>query len=159
MRKNPLPQWARGTIAVAGTGLAVYAVFKSVKALKGRKDIQATTTEAKAAEKAGIKASYTDSQYKAYADSIFNAWFQSTNIFDSVDEDKIYSVLRAMKNNLDWLNLVKAFGLRRQPIMFISFGMPDADLYGWLSEALSASEIAKANSILATNKITYKIVP
>ncbi len=106
--------------------------------------------------KQGQSLSYTLTSYVGFADSIYNAWFQNTNIFNSVDETKIFAVIGKMKNDLDVLQLIKSFGRRRSPVLFISLLTPNLTLPEWLNEALDTKEIDNVNTILAKNNIVYR---
>ena len=81
----------------------------------------------------------TQAQFNSYASALYSAmkgW--------GTDEEKIYNVFRQMNTRSDVLQLIKVFGVK------------DGDtLTEWLNDDLSASEIEKINTILATNDINY----
>ena len=86
------------------------------------------------------KQSYLDSQYTAYADVLFTAMDGF-----GTDEDAIFRVFTAMKNDLDIAKLINAYGLRK-----------DESLAEWLQGDLSSSDMAKLNKILSTKGIKYQ---
>lgn len=105
----------------------------------------------------GQRLTYTLASYTSLADAIYNAWFQNSNIFNSVDEKKILSVFAKMKNDLDVIQLIRAFGKRRAPILFISVLTEKVTLPEWLNIGLSTKEIQALNDILNNNNIVFQL--
>ena len=105
----------------------------------------------------GQTLTYTLASYTSFANAIYNAWFQNTNIFDSVDETKIYAVISQLRNDVDVIELIRAFGKRRAPILFVSLLTDNVTLPEWLNMGLSTKEIQKVNDILAKNNIVFKL--
>jgi hypothetical protein len=102
----------------------------------------------------GVKKTYDASNYTSYAQRLQSAmetwgWF-------GTDEDSIYDVFRAMRNDVDILELEKAFGKRAYTGDWDG-GILSADaptsLATWLSRELEDEEIAKINKILKYYKI------
>ena len=137
------------TAAVVG-GYLVY------KAIKNRQPSQGTAllNDEAAAKAKGQSLSYTQATYVNLANVIFNAWFQNFNIFNPVDEKQILSVMSKMKNDLDIIQLTRAFGKRRAPIPFGSFFVSDLSLGEWLREGLYENEIQAINNVLRAKGIT-----
>ena len=81
----------------------------------------------------------TQAQFNSYASALYSAMKGA-----GTDEEKIYNVFRQMQTRSDVLQLIKVFGVK------------DGDtLSEWLNDDLSASEIEKINTILASNDINY----
>lgn len=143
------PPWAKGVLIVAGTAVTVfvgYQIYKKIKSLKESKDAR---TDEKYFEKQGQTASYPLSNYKQFADAIYAA--RHGNNVLGTDEDSIYNIISKMKNDIDILNLINAFGMKRK-----SFSLEDANLGGYLTDELDAKELDKVNGILASNNIKYR---
>ena len=137
------------TAAIVG-GYLVY------KAIKNRQPSQGTAllNDEAAAKAKGQSLSYTQATYVNLANVIFNAWFQNFNIFNPVDEKQILSVMSKMKNDLDIIQLTRAFGKRRAPVPFGSFFVSDLSLGEWLREGLYENEIQAVNNVLRAKGIT-----
>ena len=79
--------------------------------------------------------------------------------FDGTDEEAIYTVMRQLKNNNDWIELNKAYGDRTyyDPTSFTYiFGKPINMVKG-LQLELDSNEKKKVNTILGLRGITYRI--
>ena len=61
-----------------------------------------------------------------------------------------------MKNDLDVLQLIRAFGKRRSPVNFASLLVPDVTLPEWLSIGLEANEIKAVNDVLGKKGISFQ---
>jgi len=156
---NQLPGWAKGVVVVAGTGAALFIGWQIYSAVKGRMahagdfaEKADVKDELGSLKTKGIKPSFSDSQYSAWANQLFTAMNGYTS-----DEAAVYRVFVNMKNNADVLKLIDAYGIRT-----LSSGNwnPAPDFKGTLSGALSeefdTKEIAALNDILAKRKITIK---
>jgi hypothetical protein len=143
-----LPSWAKGAVAVAviaGIGIIGFVIYKNFKP---------RTKEEKELDKdedtfisQGQKPSFPKSQYTAFADTI-----QQENLSWNTDEEKIYGIFKQMKNDLDIVMLIQAFGERR-PQFTINTGMA---LVPFLNEDLNRSEIGEINKILAAKNIKFR---
>lgn len=96
---------------------------------------------------AGQQPSYSESQFKQFADLL-----QSAMEGMGTDEEAIYSVMAKMYSDLDVLMLVKAFGIRWYKELF--FG-ENYTLVQWLNNELSTYGIDVINNILAGRGIKY----
>ena len=144
---NNLPQWSKGIIAVATIGAVGIIGFVIYKNFKPR------TKEEKELDKdedifisQGQKPSFPKSQYRAFADTI-----QQENLSFNTDEEKIYDIFKQMKNDLDIIMLIQAFGERRP-----QFTLNDVGLAPFLNEDLSKSEIGEINKILTAKNIKFR---
>ena len=99
------------------------------------------------------KLSYPLSQYDAWANKLEQAFFDwGTN------ETSIYEVFRNLKNNNDFLQLKKAFGIRQYTggiLPGILSGKLNLD--GFIEQELNSSEQKYINGILASKSITYRV--
>lgn len=101
------------------------------------------------------KLSYAPSQYIAWADKLEDAF----EYIWGTDEDAIYSVLRKLKTNNDWLELNRAFGMRNYRDLNsweFSWGK-DVNLLRWFQLELDTAEKNKCNAILKSKGIKYRI--
>lgn len=98
----------------------------------------------------GMKKTYSDAQYRIWADNIRNAMFDL-----GTNEATLYTVFRYLKNDLDFLALYASFGIRT----YYTFGIPNGDwnMSQWFEEELDSSEIAELNKILSAAGIKYRV--
>jgi len=99
-------------------------------------------------------ATYSDSQYAEMADAIQIAGFDT-----GTDEDSIYSTFRLLKNNTDYLKLLRAWGKPTRTVYEWGVGR-EMTLTQFLKWEMSTDEIAHINRILADTKyrrIKYRV--
>lgn len=144
------------TPEILQTGMILGGLFLVYRLLRpaGAKEQQQTTTAVKSdivkEENKGVQPSYNSANYKTMADKLYAAMNTS-----GTDENAIFSVFSQMKNTLDVLRLIEAYGTRQ----LYTFGIPTGgqqNLSQALSDELSDSDIAKINQILFTKGINYK---
>lgn len=144
------------TPEILQTGMILGGLFLVYRLLRpaGAKEQQQTATTVKSdivkEESKGEQQSYSNSNYKTLADKLYSAMNTS-----GTDEAAIYSVFEQMKNKIDVLKLVEAYGVRQ----LYQFGVPiggKQNLAQALSDELSSNEIAKVNQILFKKGINYK---
>ena len=126
-------------------GAALYfgsRLFKKDPLAESKKDEAVLKSE-------GQKASYLDSAYTGYADSIYAA--RSANAFFGTNEDQIYNVFKKMNNDLDVAKLITAFGKKR-----LSFSLDFANLGGFLNDELDKDELNIINTGLRGKNINYQ---
>ena len=103
-----------------------------------------------------IKLTYKPSQYVTWADKLEDAILGTT--FNNTDEDAIYKVMYYLKSNNDWLELNKAYGIRKWYNSNIPFHQgTNKNLLAALQADLDTDEKSKVNKILKSNGITYSI--
>lgn len=150
-----MPPWAKGVVAVgllAGGGYLIYYLIKNLKEglkslqdLKEKKQLQSDKEEL---INSGMKPTYQQTQYNKYADSLWSCLGGATE-----DEDCIRDVMRAMKNDVDVLTLIEAYGTR--DIGFWS--TKNLDLVSAIREYLYSSEVETyVNLPLRNNKVKYQ---
>lgn len=143
-----LPGWAKGFLVVAIVGGGGYLIYRLTK--KGPKSEEKKDT--KKLEAMGQKPSYLDSNYKQFADALYAARSANASfIWEGTNEKAIYAVFQKMKNDLDVVKLVEAFGTQR-----LSYSLQWANLGGFLQDELNAEELAVVNGILRNKKINYQ---
>lgn len=96
----------------------------------------------------GIKATYTTAQYNSMADDLYeamNGW--------GTDSNTIYATFKKLKNDVDFIKLDTAFGVREASDNL--FGMlEEEDLQGWILDDLSKTQIDKLNKQLKNQGIS-----
>lgn len=135
-------------------GLGGYVLIRSLKKSPEEKREDRIKKDEEAAAKTQTL-SYPLSSYQGFADKIFTGWSTNYNPFDRLNEEPIYEVFKAMKNDLDVLELIKAFGKRREPTAIIGL-LNNVALPEWLSIGMDTDEIDQVNSILASKGIKYR---
>jgi hypothetical protein len=139
----------------AAVALGVYKVLgKEIKdAIQKKKNIKLFEKE----QDPKVKLTYKPSQYITWADKMQDAF--QLNWFNATDEEAIYSILRKLKTNNDWLELMKSYGKRTyyDPTSASYIFGKDINLITALQLELDTAEKNKANTILKNNGIKYRI--
>jgi hypothetical protein len=132
---SDLPQWAKGIIAIAllgGVAVVSYMVYKKIKKEKDDKEQKRNiANEIEEAIKKGLKKSFADSQYVSKANQIYEG--MKYGIGD--DYGSVRDILKTMKNDLDVLSIMKAFGKRQAYVFGIPQGEPK-DLFTFVRAEL-----------------------
>lgn len=104
-----------------------------------------------------VKLTYKPTQYITWADKMQDAF--QMNWLNATDEEAIYSILRKLKSNNDWLELMKSYGRRTyyDPTSATYIFGKDINLLTALQLELDTAEKKKANTILKNNNIRYRI--
>ena len=121
-----LPPWAKGVVVVGGAlvvylvGSRVYrAVFPTEAQRKNRELEKNIDSEISKLQGNGKKASFSDSNYNTFANTIYN----SMRFAVGDDYGTVELTLKRMKNDLDVAKLIKAFGVKQDYF----FGLPTGD--------------------------------
>lgn len=136
-------------IIAGGVGFVIYKAGKGLSAsfkewLKGRDFNQELNQKSKAKAP-----TYTATQYKIYADNLFDAFVGS-----GTDESRIRTVFSAMKSDTDVLELIKAYGTRDGGAYWWD---PKMTLIEQIPYDLTDSEIATyVNAPLIANGVSYR---
>lgn len=161
-----LPSWAKGVVVVGGglilflVGKRVYkAVFPNEAERKNRQLFNDVGKEINNYQNAGLKASFVDSQYETFANTIYNSMrFASGDDYATVE-----LTMKRMKNNLDVAKLIKAFGKRQDYFFGIPTGDP-MDLFTYIQKELGNEylgltnyRVRNINSDWSKKGITYQI--
>lgn len=142
-------------LIITGVAIVGYLGYKYYRK-KNPTDESSLTADEKKAKAKGQALSYTLTSYQGLANTIFNSWYQTYNPFNSVDETVVLSVMSKMNNDLDVLQLIRAFGKRRAPVNFLSLLTPDVTLGEWLSIGLEPKELTVINELLAKKGISFQ---
>lgn len=152
--------WVKLGVYVAGGVAVAFGVKKVLDYFKPDRKREAgegkqIETELTQSEKTE-KASYPDSVYSGWASAIATAVFGGGS-----DEAAIFDIFRKLKNNTDYLKLVKAWGNPKRQVypdwfVFYSTGfkmtLPEVLRYD-----LETSEVKTINNILASKGIKYRV--
>ena len=152
--------WIKLGVYVAG-GVAIAFGVKKVldyfKPDKKREESEKKQVETELeTEQKKQKPSYPPSTYSGWSAAIATAVFGG-----GTDEAAIYDIFRKLKNNTDYLMLVKAWGSPKRQVypdwfVFYSTGfkmtLPEVLRYD-----MDSSEIRKINDILASKGIKYRV--
>lgn len=168
-----LPGWAKGLIVVGGAavvGFTGWKVYKGVQGLadkaKANKSIKDVAGDLKSMQDSGQQQSFPESQYAGYASQIetqfagcdFSAavpFFPGKDL--TYSGRALYNILDGFKNNVDFLKLVNAWGVRTYDACGLGTGdVKNVSLYGAVSDELSTDEIQIINDLLASKNISYK---
>jgi len=150
-----LPPIAKGIVVIGGGLIAYFTLNKLLK----KPDPQ--SGEPNAAGDAlnvlanqGVYPTYSDAQFEGFSNAIVSA------INDcGTDEDAIYNVMQAMKNNADVYRLIQVYGIRDYKGCFENFfSLVSRSLTATLSSELDAGEKREVNDILKSKGITYQFV-
>lgn len=161
-----LPSWAKGIVIVGGVGILAYAgiklarvIFPSEKKKNERELDKQVTDEIREAEKQGQKATYADSSYLQYANSIHNSMMYCVGD----DYGSVVTQAKKMMNDLDVAKLIKAYGTRQRYCFGIPTGGKD-DLFtairaelGQEFAGLTSYRLKQINSDWSKKGIKYKI--
>lgn len=148
-------------IGTAGVGYLTYRIIKKTKENSAKKKSKQEQEAEYRQFSSKEKVSYTATSYQNMAKRIFNAYEQNFGVynsfFDAVNEKEIYAVFGLLKNNLDYLEMRKAFGVKPLPTAFLGKLTDPVDLESWLTNALSTSERAQLNKIMKSKNIVIEI--
>jgi hypothetical protein len=118
-----LPAWAKGLVIVGGVaivglvGLKIgKAIFPSDKRKKERKQEEDLKDEIKDEENRGIKATFPESNYLGFANTIYD----SIRYCVGDDYSNVVNTCKKMQNNVDVAKLIMAYGSRQR----YCFGVP-----------------------------------
>jgi hypothetical protein len=123
---------------------------KTKGTIKGVARDISNNSEAGQLQQAGMQASYPAENYKGWAKEIFNALNPAGSV-----EQTVYRILGYMNNDVDFIKLDQAFGVREASDNW--FGLvEDKDLNGWILDEFSSEEVAKCNAILKSHGVTKR---
>ena len=121
-----LPPWAKGVVVVGGAlvvylvGSRVYrAVFPTETQRKNRELEKNIDSEISKLQGNGKKASFSDSNYNTFANTIYNSMRYAVGD----DYGTVEVTLKKMQNDLDVAKLIKAFDVKQDYF----FGIPAGD--------------------------------
>jgi len=136
-----LPGMVQFILIVVAFILVFVLVRKMIRKIDTIQKINAANAEADVFAQNGEKLSYPLSEYEDLADE-FYVCMDGMGTYN----DRAYNVIRALKNNLDFLQFKKAFGFR-----------DGYSLAQWVIGDFNDSRIRDMNNILKSNGIVYNI--
>lgn len=155
---SELPAWAKGVIAVGGLAVAVALGFtarniiRKISANKrGKGAISQADDYLREMAKKGIRPSYSDFQYKTWADTLHAAMNGV-----GTTTGQIGSIMSLMKNDADLAKLVQAFDVRTIKSGIVLVPDNQFNLVSALADELNTMEIDQINYALHKKGITYK---
>lgn len=154
-----LPTWAKGIVAIAvvgGVAVIGYNIYKKIK--KGEQQ-KGAKKELDAAEQARLELMKKGVAPSLDAFKISQIANQLHTAMDGLntDEPAIYRAFTNVKNDLDVINLNKAYGIRKLSSgSWNPVGNYEGTLGQSLSEELNPSEIKALNEMLAKKGIKYR---
>jgi len=172
-----LPTWAKGILAVGGAAVAFFVVKGILKRVKeqastqqARQTVADQKTEANELVRQGVKPTYSGSQYKAWADSIQKQFdgcdfapatlvFPPTAFWNSswsFSGSMVANIMLSLKNDLDFLMLSTAYGIRTHDQCGFFTGDFTGNFQQAVTDELDYSEIREINKYLKSKGITYK---
>ena len=140
---NSVPPMVRLGVTLVG---GFYA-FSKIKSLVGSGALVNASDLAKLKSQ-GVEPTYLESQYKGFADALYNAMYY---VPFGTNEGAIFSIFGKMKNDVDVLKTIQAFGTRRQEFTTGVHG-----LAWFIADELDKSDIAQINTLFASRGITYR---
>jgi hypothetical protein len=160
-----LPTWAKGVIAVAVTGTLVFVgykiytkTFKSDEEKEAEKrkenELKFQKKEEKKEQKK-VYPTYKESEYLAYADTIFNTF----NGCGAGAYPPVERALMAMKNDLDVAKLITAYGTRQRTCLGVDTKGKDGLLVSITDEwdEIYKSSRNRVNNDWANKNIKYRV--
>jgi hypothetical protein len=173
-----IPSWAKGIVVVGGIAIFYFAaksflsrIKESAEKNKAMETVNNQKEEEKQLQKLGLRASFPDSQYKAWADALQNQFdgcdislsdisivsviwksFTGTN-----SAKKLVAIISNFKNDLDYLKFSTAWGIRTyDQCGWWTGDVVNATLSKAVSDELNETEIGKINAILSKTNIKYR---
>lgn len=159
-----LPQWAQGVISVAVVGGLGFIGYKIYSAVKKAKELESATAENKESNleaqkliKKGVKPSLNPTQLASTVNGIKLAFLDYDPLIRS-HVQPFYREMVKVNNDLDMLNLIRAYGNQTIDFPFTRFTV--SDFTGNLTQSaknfLNNKEISAANNSLARRGIKYR---
>lgn len=119
--------------------------------VEGAKESIRNVSEEVALNNAGIKATYTESQYKTMAKALFDAMDGY-----GTDDPVIFSTFGKLKNDVDFVKLETAFGVREATDNLFGLMTPQ-DMSGWILDDLSEEQVTLLNRKLQQQGLTKRL--
>lgn len=161
-----LPQWAKGAVVVGSLAAVGFVGYKLYRQLFPSQDerqsqqfVNAVSGDIEKYRFQGLRQSYPDAQYAAFANSIY----ESMKYAAGDNYGSVVDTCKKMQNNLDVALLVDAFGLRQDYFFAIPTGKP-MDIFTFIKSELGNEwggltdyRVKQINTNWESKGITYKI--
>lgn len=129
-------------LVIAIVAFVVWRIYVKFTAYqKANASSVAQKAELKVLEEKGIKPSFAQYTYDSWAEKLYTAMKGA-----GTDEGMIFSVFKQLKNDVDFIRLDQAFGIRDTYTMRV-----------WLKDDLSSSDIQAINAGLKVKGLTKRI--
>lgn len=148
-----LPPAAKTAIVLGGVGVVAWLILKGGKP-SGQALADKASVELQELAKQGIYPTFSNTQAEAYAGELRSAFNDC-----GTDEDSVMSVMNAIQNQADIVQLVSVYGTRGYKGCFDSgnyFSDVNYNLAEAMTSELSSSYIAAINSGFAAKGISFK---
>ena len=146
-----LPPWAKGVATLAILGGVAYGVYKIYDTIGDIQNARKLGQSEKKYADMGQKKNYTPSQYQSIADTFEKSSGDTWNPFDLGNEDALWKLAKAIKSDLDFIEIEKAFGERYGRL---DFSFTKIRLVPYVNYMYDPDEVNTANDILKQNKVT-----
>lgn len=166
-----LPGWAKGVVFIGGIGVVyifssqiIKKIKKDAEQRKAMEDIVTQKGELKNLLGTGMRLSYPISQYTAWANSL-ESQFSGCDVsivtyvapsFLSYSGKKLYSVIDALKNDADMLQLQVSWGIREYDACGLWNGNVKGTLSYCVNDELDEVEVKAINTLLTKKGIKYQ---
>jgi hypothetical protein len=166
-----LPGWAKGLMVTTAGGVVIYMGYKiysgvrqAIRKSQAAQSIKDVAGERKDLENSGVNASFGNSDYQGWASGIqtqFDGCDFSIPISFLPGKDLsysgtfLYNILDKFKNNVDFLKLVEAWGIRTYSGCLGTGNTTNVNLYAAVADELESGEITIINDLLKSKGITY----
>jgi hypothetical protein len=176
-----LPSWAKGVVIIGGLGVTYIFASQIVKIIrrdadkrKAEEGLKDSNEEQKQLEEQGVMPTFSNSQFKGWADAIQNQFdgcdsssplsvfgelgvsLPANLTFWSGSALVIWKIIGQFKNDLDFLTLVNAYGVRKYDQCGWGTGDVDGNLYKAMNDELAQWEIDAINKKLKSLGISKK---
>lgn len=168
---HDLPPWAKGVTAIVGIGVVVYSaalirkgIKQAVDTGKEAKSVKDANSDLAALKSSGMKQSYQDGQYTAWADKI-EVQFSGCDFSIATglpgnsltgSGQTLMAIIKLLKNDVDFLKLVSAYGVRKydQCGTWPFSGTFTGSLFQAVSDELDSTEVKQINDQLQKQGIS-----
>ena len=170
-----LPSWAKGIVVVGGlavTYIVGNTIYKKIKDLSASADAQVKLNQIDAdlsnKLNQGQQPTFDSTQYNNFADSIASAFSGCDYTSPIIDIPTkyfswsnsgivVYNILNQFNNDVDFLALQKAFGVRTITKPIVCGGdYKDATLNSAVTQQLDNNEIISLNNLLSDKGISHR---
>jgi len=169
-----LPSWAKGVVVIGGIGIAYIigsTIYRKVQQISSdaeeQNKLNQIQDEINKNKQIGISPSYNNIQFNNLADAAQNAFvncrlpiipcpvYLGSALCQSNSYKEFAPIVEQLKNDSDFLELQKTFGIRNISKQFVCGGDIRMNLATLVKDQLNNFEIDGLNRILKSKGITY----
>jgi hypothetical protein len=159
---NQLPGIAKIVIVIGGTAAIGFIGYNIYRHIQNKAALKGSTEQISAAEDTVKELLKTQKptldglKLSQFSNDLFTAMDGRYSIGGGIDESAIYRAFTNVKNDIDVVNLIKSYGIKK--LKSGSFIIPDfqGTLTEALTYALNPEEIKQLNLLLARKGIKYR---